>query len=192
MGFYDHQKNIDQYIAIADGYDGTEIIAVLRSHLPPRSTVLELGSGPGKDLALLNAHYRACGSDASALFMEYCRAHHPDSDLLLLDARTIETDRQFDAIYSNKVLHHLRPAELHQSFARQRQVATHDGILLHSFWHGSGSGMISGSYHHYYTEHDLRMIAAEYFTVIAIQRYSELADDDSLYIVLRNDLRNDR
>lgn len=50
LGFYDEEKTANQYIAMADGYDGRELIDVLRAHLPDGASILELGMGPGVDL----------------------------------------------------------------------------------------------------------------------------------------------
>ena len=57
MGFYDEKKTALQYIAMADGYDGRELVEVLKLHLPVGASVLELGMGPGIDLNLLKTHF---------------------------------------------------------------------------------------------------------------------------------------
>ena len=144
MSFYHTEKGVADYISMADGYDGKEMINVLQRHLDPGKSVLELGMGPGKDLDLLSVHYSATGSDFSAIFVDRYRALHPDSDLLQLDAVTINTDRQFDAIYSNKVLHHLSDSELASSIERQSAVLTKQGVVLHSFWYGDRVEEFSG------------------------------------------------
>ena len=46
------------------------------------------------------------GSDLSQAFLDRYASIRPGADLLRLDAITIATDRRFDAIYSDKVLHH--------------------------------------------------------------------------------------
>ena len=55
MGFYDDEKTALQYIAMAEGYDGRELVEVLELHLPAAASVLELGMGPGVDLDLFNS-----------------------------------------------------------------------------------------------------------------------------------------
>ncbi len=99
MDFYDEEKNVDTYVQMAEGYDGSELVDVLKKHLAPGSTVLELGMGPGKDVALLAEAFAATGSDRSEVFLRRYRRDHPDADVLLLDAVTMETERRFDAIY---------------------------------------------------------------------------------------------
>lgn len=97
---------------MANGYDGKHLIAALRQVLPDGARVLELGMGLGKDLLLLAQHYTVTRSDSSTAFVERFRTAHPTADLLHLDAVTMQTDRRFDAIYSNKVLYHLTRAQL--------------------------------------------------------------------------------
>jgi len=70
MSYFDDGKNVDEYIRMAEGYDGRELIAILKMHLPAGSTVLELGMGPGKDLDLLAQTYTVTGSDYSNVFLE--------------------------------------------------------------------------------------------------------------------------
>ncbi|MGI9566052.1 MAG: hypothetical protein ACR2LL_03425 [Nitrosopumilus sp.] len=43
MGFFNTEKGVNEYIKIAEGYDGEELIRILQGHLPKNSTILELG-----------------------------------------------------------------------------------------------------------------------------------------------------
>lgn len=185
MGYYDDEKNVEQYIEMADGYDGKLLIEALRDYLLDGSTVLELGMGPGKDLLLLGEHYAVTGSDFSNVFVERFRKTHPDADLLQLDALIMDTDRKFDGIYSNKVLYHLTREQLIESLKKQASVLNPDGIALHSFWYGDGDDGMQGLHFAYYTEESLRAVVGEEYEIVDIKRYTEMETDDSLYIVLR-------
>ena len=112
MGFYGEEETALQYIAMAEGDDGGELVEVLSTHLAEGANVLEIGMGPGVDLDLLNVHFQATGSDYSQFFLDRYRVAHPNSDLIQLDAVGLETERTFDCIYSNKVLHHLADEQL--------------------------------------------------------------------------------
>jgi hypothetical protein len=74
MGYYHTAESVDKYIEMAEGYDGRALVEVLRKHLQPGATVLELGMGPGKDLDLLSESFQATGSDVSPLFLDRYRA----------------------------------------------------------------------------------------------------------------------
>ena len=58
MGYYDDPKNVEEYVKMAESYDGQELIDVLHRYLPDGASVLELGMGPGKDYLLLSHHSR--------------------------------------------------------------------------------------------------------------------------------------
>ncbi len=98
---------------------------------------------------------------------------------------TMDVDRQFDCIYSNKVLHHLTREELIQSLHRQASVLNQNGILLHSFWPGEGEEEMSGLRFTYYTEATLGESTGTEYEALELQRYSEMEDGDSIYLLLQ-------
>lgn len=183
--YYEDEKNAREYIDMAEGYDGRELIQVLKGYLPSGATVLELGMGPGKDLDLLSRSYRVKGSDNARTFLNIHRQKNPDADLLLLDVVSIETDRNFDCIYSNKILHHLSPGELRESFQRQKEILNPGSIMFHSFWYGDHEENMHDLRFQYYTEDLLLATVESRFEVLEITRYSEIEDEDSLCLVLK-------
>ena len=121
MGCFDDEKNVADYIRMADGYEGKELVIKLEKYLKAGSTLLELGMGPGKDLDMLIEKYKVTGSDNSQVFLDRYHKMNPKAELLKLDAVTLETEKQFDCIYSNKALHHLTPDELVRSLQHARE-----------------------------------------------------------------------
>ena len=185
MGFFDTEKGVEQYFKIAEGYDGAELIKILQKYLSQNSTILELGMGPGKDMDILKKLYAVTGSDNSQIFLDKYKNKHQDSDLLLLDAVTIQTDRKFDCIYSNKVLHHLTKEDLVNSFQRQKDVLNTNGIAFHSFWKGNKTENIEGLLFTYYNIKELKKIVKSNFDILTIETYTEIEKDDSIYTVLK-------
>lgn len=185
MGFFDSEEGVLQYEKMAEGYDGRELIERLQTHVPNGATVLELGMGPGTDLDILLQSYAAVGSDASALFIERYAKRGGSAEALLLDAVTLETDRRFDAIYSNKVMHHLTRDQLRRSLLRQVELLTPGGIALHSLWYGDKEEEHAGMRFIYYTEATFAEHLPASLSVVQQQRYAEMEDDDSLVVVLQ-------
>ena len=185
MGYFDDEKNVKKYIQMAEGYDGRALVDILRDYLKKGASVLELGMGPGKDLEILSENYQVTGSDNSEAFIERYRKHNPDADLLVLDAVTMDTPRRFDSIYSNKVLHHLTKEELRISFHRQAGVLTSPGIALHSFWYGDKEEFFEGLRFVYYTEDRLTEAIGREYQVVELEKYTEMDENDSLYVVLK-------
>ena len=166
MNYFDNEKNVNDYISRTESHDGKELIEILHNYLPYDSTVLELGMGPGSDLDILSRRYQVTGSDNSKLFLDRYRAKHKDSDLLFLDAISIDTNKKFDCIYSHKVLHYFTEEELSQSFKRQYQVLENDGILCHSFWYGDKIEEHFGRLNYYHTEENIQNIICNNFAIL--------------------------
>lgn len=185
--YYDDPKNAESYIKMAEGYDGRELIDLLRLHLPEGASVLELGMGPGTDLEILSEYFQVTGSDRSSVFVERYRQKNPTADLLQLDAVTMEMprERRFDAIYSNKVLHHLTKDELEASLEGQTRILNPNGILMHAFWYGDKEEQMHGMRFTYYTEASLQALVPEAFELVALGRYAEMDEGDSLSIILK-------
>lgn len=184
MHSFNTRKRAAEYILMADGYDGREIIAVLQAYLKPGSTVLELGMGPGKDIELLEEKYRVTGSDVSQVFIDMYREKKPAADLLNLDAVTLETDRRFDCIYSNKVFHYLSAEQLKTSFARQGAVLNPGGIVCHTVWYGDKQIDVKGMTFYYYTEQTIED-CYEGFDLLLSRKYREMDTDDSMLLILK-------
>lgn len=185
MGFFDTEKGVEKYITMAEGYDGVELIKILQNYLSKDSTVLELGMGPGKDLDILKESYTVTGSDNSQIFLDKYKENHQDADVLLLDAVNIPTNRKFDCIYSNKVLHHLSKEDLVKSFQRQKEILNPNGIVFHSFWKGNKIEKIEGLLFTYYETGDLEKIMKPNFEILGLETYTEMENNDSIYVILR-------
>jgi trans-aconitate methyltransferase len=185
MDFYENKQNVDQYVRFTPSHDGAFLIDLLARHLASGSTVLELGMGPGKDFDKLSRHFSVTGSDFSTTFLELYRLRNDAADLMHLDARTIETDRTFDAVFSNKALIHLDRDDLRTSLARQSKVLNAGGLILHSFWNGTGEAEFGGLRLVYHDEQELTDMLAASFEVIEIGRHAKMAENDSIYVLAR-------
>lgn len=181
--YYHTKESIEEYISLATGYDGRSLIKHLNNYLPDGSTVLELGSGPGKDIELLSEHYVVTGSDYSQEFLERLKTIFPDKTLLYLNAADLITDLTFDGIYSNKVLHHLKNNELKQSLQKQYELLNEGGVICHSFWNGQGEEDYNGMYVNNHTEEDLLNFIKPHFEVLMMFSYQEMDKNDSILLI---------
>lgn len=102
-----------------------------------------------------------------------------------LNAGTLITDKKFDGIYSNKVLHHLEDNQLVDSVKRQYEILNSNGIVCHSFWKGGGSEIFKGLFVNYHSETDIREFYKSHFEILLIEEYAEFEDGDSLLLIGR-------
>lgn len=185
MGYYDDASSVDEYVKMCDGYDGSELFGTLRRHLPKGASLLELGSGPGNDVAVLQAEYQVTGSDLSLEFLRRCRQRFPALVFEQLDAVSLLTAARVDCIYSNKVLQHLTMPDLTQSLQRQQQLLPAQGLIAHSFWLGDKEETMHGLYFLYHERAALLALIGQYFEVIDTYDYGEFEHGDSVFVLAR-------
>lgn len=184
--YYHSKESVEEYIKLSEGFDGKRLIDKLKEYLPAGSFVLELGSAEGKDITILQEHgYTITGSDYSIKFLGVLKKKHPNIDLLHLNATILDTELNFDAIYSNKVLHHLTDDELINSFKKQHELLNDNGIICHSFWSGEGDETFKGMYVNYHTVVELTKLLSDSFELLHTETYAEMDKDDSLFIIAR-------
>ncbi|WP_282037915.1 class I SAM-dependent methyltransferase [Saccharicrinis aurantiacus] len=183
--YYSNKEQVEKYIDMTKGMSGIEIIDSLRPYLSDDAKLLELGTGPGNDWNILSKYYTVTGSDFSEEFMKHLSLQFPKSNFLQLDAATIEVDTHFDAIYSNKVLHHLKDDELASSIKRQAEILNDNGVICHSFWKGKGTENYNGMFVNLHTEEALSELLKEQFEILSTEEYKEFEDNDSIFIIAR-------
>ena len=183
--YYKTKESVEEYIQLAKDVNGKMLIEKLKQVLTPNSVLLEIGSGPGTDWKILNKSYNVTGSDNSTEFVNYLISENPNGEFLELDASTLEIDKKFDGIYSNKVLHHLKDNELIDSIKRQFEILNSGGIICHSFWKGEGSEIFKGLFVNYHDVANLQEIFKEYFEILSIENYKEFEEGDSLLLIGR-------
>jgi len=183
--YYKTKESVEEYIKLAKGVNGRQLIEKLREVLPFNSTLLEIGSGPGTDWKILKESYNVIGSDNSTEFLKYLITENPKGKFIELDAVKLKTDKFFDGIYSNKVMHHLRDNELIDSVKRQYGILNPYGIVCHSFWKGEGSEFFKGLFVNYHSEKSLKITYQKYFKILSIEDYKEFEDNDSLLLIAR-------
>lgn len=183
--FYNNKDSVDQYIKMAKHVDGKHLIDKLNPLLQPGSGILELGSGPGTDWQILSNNFEVTGSDYSPEFLKRLKTKFPAGSFLLLDAVSLQTEKQFDAIYSNKVLHHLNDEELKKSIERQAHVLYDEGLVCHSFWKGEGTENYNGMFVNNHTEKELNSLFENHFEVLLLESYAEFEENDSLVLIAR-------
>lgn len=185
QNFYEDSKNVDSYIEMAKGYDGAEIVKQLAELLRKDAGVLELGMGPGVDLELLSTHFEVTGSDLSMEFINRYRNRYPEADLLQLDAIYLNTERKFDCIYSNKVLHHLTLTELEKSLLHQTMRLNEGGMVCHTFWKGTEEKEIEGMYFKYHEIDGLKDVFEMNYDILVCEEYTEMETNDSILVIAK-------
>lgn len=181
--YYKTKESVEEYIKLAKDVNGGQLIKKLNNFLPLNSLLLEIGSGPGTDFQILKKDYRVVGSDYSKEFLNRLISSNKKDEFLNLDAVTLETDKKFDGIYSNKVLQHLAEEELRKSILRQVDILNFNGVICHSFWNGEGDEIFNGLLVNYQTKESLGNLFGGNFEILLLEEYREFDDGDSILII---------
>jgi len=184
MDWFDDEQRVQDYVEMARGSDGSHLVALVERYVARGRRVLELGMGPGLDLdRLAAAGYAAMGSDRAVGFLEHYRRRGGVVPCRPLDAVSIDCAGPFDAIYSNKVLHHLDTEDLVRSFDRQSALLAAGGVLVHSFWRGDKVEEHHGMLFNYWDRAGLEALLPACLKLVESERYTEIWEDDSLAVV---------
>jgi len=113
------------------------LIADAISKLPPPSTVLEVGCGPGElimDLKRLCPTAKLTGLDLSTVAIEACRRAHPDVAFHVADIVEGALDSSFDLIVCSEVTEHVDDPV--RALRNMRTMTTEGGFLMLTTPHG--------------------------------------------------------
>lgn len=185
MSYYQTKESVEEYIQLAKEVDGRNIITKLNQFAPNNATILELGTGPGSDWEILNEDYNITGSDNSEEFLEHLKSTYPTGEFLNLDAVSIQTENQYNTIYSNKVMHHLKDDDLKTSFKNQLNHLSENGIICHSYWKGEGSEVFKGLFVNYHLEEDITSLLEPQFEILLLEEYAEFEEGDSFFVIAK-------
>jgi len=130
-----YQANAEEFRQGTKDHDVSQNVDALLRHLPGPAPqrILDLGCGPGRDLATLVARGHApVGLDGAAAFVAMARAATPcevwHQDLLALEL----PPERFDGVFANAVLFHVPTQELGRVLRDLRRTLVTGGVLFSS------------------------------------------------------------
>ena len=117
--------------------DMSSLHRLLLRYLPEHGTVLEIGSGSGRDAAFLQAHgFEVTGTDASLQMIAQAARAHPElagrlvcAPFLFPEASPLKA-RTFDAVISIATLMHIPDQDLFECAVQLRTLVRPQGILV--------------------------------------------------------------
>ena len=141
-------------------HDVSQNIDALLRHIEgvPPFTILDLGCGPGRDLATFTQlGHVAVGLDGAARFVAMARAESGcevwEQDFLALDL----PDARFDGVFANAALFHVPTSELPRVLRELHATLKPGGVLFSSNPHGNNEeGWNRGRYGAYLDEETWR------------------------------------
>lgn len=182
--FYLSEEGVKHYFQLSSDSDSTPLINALKPFIKSSSILLELGSGPGREVFSLLGLKEVIYSDYSPIFLRKLKEKHPDCQVLFINAKQFSLADKVDVIYSNKVLHHFTNEELTQSILSQKNCLSKDGILCHSFWHGEKNTEHHGLLFNHHTINEIRVFFKDW-EILSLVQYEEFVPGDSIQIIAK-------
>ena len=102
----------------------------------------------------------------------------------------MQNERKNDCIYSNKTLQHLTKSEFKQSLKKHKELLNPNGILFHSLWQDDKEEYYGKLLFVYYTKEILTNIVRRDFNIIEMNSYTEMEEEDSLYMILKKNYKH--
>ena len=187
MSYFKNRENVNLYTEMMAEYDNSFVINQLEKILPNNSSLLELGMGTGIDLICLSEKYKVVGSDYSQLFIDDFKAKSK-LEVFVIDAVTINIERKFDCIYSNKVLQHLSKEDFITSLKNQYNHLNEGGIIFMTLWGGNYKEEFEfdGQLRFiYYDIESIENLVPKELQIQEIISYCEFEEKDSIIVILR-------
>jgi trans-aconitate 2-methyltransferase len=105
-----------------------DLVARIPSEDP--KTIIDIGCGPGNSTQILRKRWPRAdivGLDKSEKMIERARTDYPGQAWMTADASMLETDRQYDIVFSNAAIHWI--PDHHLLIPRLFQLVKHNGFL---------------------------------------------------------------
>jgi len=105
---WDAARYDDRYRWVSDY--GASMLAMLAPQ--PDERILDFGCGTGRlTHEIASSGAQVVGIDSSAEMIEQARKNYPEIQFDVADGRTFRSNEPFDAVFSNAVLHWIKPPE---------------------------------------------------------------------------------
>ena len=144
MGYY--KENAEEFIRETISIDMTDLYSRFEGDLPVGASILEIGSGAGRDLKYFkDSGYNVLGIEPVEELSTFAR-DFSNAEVNSTDIQSFQSTSEFDGIWACASLLHLRDEELHAAFQKIKSLCHDDTIIYTSFKLGEFSGVRNGRY----------------------------------------------
>jgi SAM-dependent methyltransferase len=159
MNYYN--DNAKAFIERSISIDMTLVYDKFLPYLPLGGTILDVGSGPGRDSKeFLTLGYKPTLIEPSSELSKYAK-EYTNLEVIEKEVLNFETDQQFDGIWACASLLHLKSSELPKVFSHLYKLLKPSGVMYCSFKKGDFEGMRDGRWFTDLTEESLKGIVSK-------------------------------
>lgn len=137
----------------------------------PKSKILDIGAGFGKDVSYFNSRGFDCvGIDFCDNFIEKSKILYDNVTIYKMDFLNMNFPQDsFDALWSRGALFHISKEDFHKTIAQLSKILKPNGIFYiqliagnHDAMRGSIGSVEANAYYSYYTDVELNAIMGQY------------------------------
>lgn len=118
--------------------DVNTIKALVSTHLPTTSNLLDFGCGTGEHLSRLSDSYNTVGVDLSLGMLERAKLKYPNLELIHGDVKSVNVGRIFDVVTMNSAVlcYQLTNNDLLDTLKNVRRHLSTGGLFIFDVWYG--------------------------------------------------------
>jgi len=147
--YYD--EHAENYFSETMFLDISELYKRFRKYIKTGASILDVGCGVGRDTKYFIQHgYKVYSIDASNAMVEMCQKY-PFSFCKQMDMKDIQFYEEFDAIWANASLLHLKSTEFRDVIKKLINAVKQEGIIFFSLKEKDNRSNPDDRYYEYYT-----------------------------------------
>ena len=150
-----YNQNAEAFVQGTLNADMSDHYQRFLSYLPPRSSILDLGCGSGRDsLFFISQGYSVEATDGSE---EVCRLaeHIIGKPVRCLRFKDLDYQSAFDGVWACASLLHVSKSDMPTIMQLVSRAMKANGVLYSSFKYGSGEAYKGDRFFNYYSEDDI-------------------------------------
>lgn len=161
MNYY--EANFQAYIENTLNLDMSDLYSEFK--LPPRSRVLDIGCGAGRDLKFFKDRGHDClGLEPSEKLAAFAR-QHSGCEVIESGIMEFNTDKKFEGVWACASLLHLSDSELETAFSHINRMMHQGSLFYCSFKRGCFKGQRAGRFYNDQTLESLTPLITPEFVV---------------------------
>ncbi|MGL1930749.1 MAG: class I SAM-dependent methyltransferase [Desulfotalea sp.] len=186
-----YNKNAANYAKKFDNYEvyQNKISEFQHKYIAPKSTILDLGCGPGNNIKTILAKDNTClftGVDLAKEFINIAKKKFPQFDFFQQDIRSIKLKHEYDITLASFCIVHLTNEETSAFLNNISNIVKNDGHLYLSYMNGENSGFESTSFskeeiffNYYQDQFIIELLLSNNFKVLEISKADYLETNGS-------------
>lgn len=168
-----YNNNAESYYSETMFIDMSKIYKKFRKHIKVGASILDVGCGVGRDTKYFIQHgYRVYSIDSSKGMVDMCKKYS-FAFCKQMDMHQIDFYEEFDAIWANASLLHLKSTEFNNVIKKLINAAKQEGIIFFSLKEKDNRPELDGRYYEFYTPNKVKELMSQFNNIEYIDSWTD-------------------